>query len=155
MSSYCEKIKDFLGGDEIYYNDKETAVKENGKTFTIDKINHKEKTHCKVKLDKGVVPMRPNRKQCDYLFKIEEEIFLFVELKGSGENATDGFYQIEDTIYFFKEKAIPLHKEKIYGFIIGGKYTKKMNELKEKFRKELGISLVHTTSDKYEYKVTS
>jgi hypothetical protein len=154
MNKCCKKIEDFLGGEEKYYTDKETVANENGKTFAIDKSADKEKEHCKVKLDKGVIPIRLNRKQCDYLFKIgEEEAFLFVELKGSGENASDGFYQIEDTIHFFKEKAMPLKKEKVYGFIIGGKYTQKMNQLKEKFRKELGVSLFHTTGDKHKHKI--
>lgn len=153
MSKCCSSIKTALQGDNGYYEAK-SAVTENGKTFRLNINTHDQV--CKIKLDKGCIPNREGQKQCDYLIlkcppnSNTVAKFIFVELKGSGENANDGFHQIIGAIEYLRSKGVVILKEKIYGVIVGGTDTQKMNRLKEDFKRLHGYSLIHKTGSLYE-----
>lgn len=153
MSKCCQFVKETLNIGEQFYECK-SSVSENGKSFKL--LANAADQVCKIKLDNGFVPHRAGRKQCDYLLikcgsnPTSISKFFFIELKGSGENANDGFYQIIGALEYLKSKGIVIPKEKIFGVIVGGTDTPKMNRLKEDFKKQHGHSLVHKTGKIYE-----
>jgi hypothetical protein len=153
MSKCCKLFKEKLNeGDQFY--ESRSSVSENGKIFKL--VTNSTDHVCKIKLDNGAIPTRSGKKQCDYLLikctghPISISKFFFIELKGSGENANDGFYQIVGALEYLKSKGIAIQRDKIFGVIVGGADTPKMNRLKEDFKKQHGHSLIHKTGKMYE-----
>lgn len=131
------------------------SVNEHGKTFEINcrDINV---AICCVKLDKCLIPVIPNQKQCDYLFMSDHKNgygYCFVELKGSGSDADDAFKQIQQGINYIRSRFGVIPKHQIWGFIVGGKDTQYMSRLKERFKKDIGNELKHITGIRYEHKI--
>lgn len=133
-------------------------VSERGKTFVIN-CNDTNINVCCVKLDKCLITAIPNQKQCDYLFMSDRNNtptdygYYFVELKGSGCDADGAFEQIQQAIHYIKSRFGVIPKHQIWGFIIGGKDTQNMNRLKERFKRDIGKELKHSTGIRYEYKI--
>lgn len=152
MSECCNYVKLLLQGGDEHYEIK-SAASENGKIFRLNIANNEH--YCRIKLDKGCVPIRHGFKQCDYLFikcdKDTVDKYIFVELKGSSENASDGFRQILGAISFLKEKGINLSKNKIHAIIVGGSDAPGMNKIKEDFKRMYGFKLIHKTGKILEY----
>ena len=155
MKSDCQSIQNKIGGNELHYSTEKSAS-ENGKTFALK--CSKDMLICRLKLDKGLIPIIPNQKQCDYLF-VRETIdyasfdYYFVELKGNAKEADYAYGQIIQAIDFVKSKVGFIPKNAIWAFIVGGKDTQNMNRLKEQFRKDFGVMLKHNTGKRYEHQI--
>lgn len=132
------------------------SVEEHGKNFSIY-CTDKTIAICCVKLDKCLIPAIPNQKQCDYLFMSDRKNtpadygYYFVELKGSGSDGDGAFEQIQQAVHYIKSRFGFIPKHQIWGFIVGGKDTQKMNRSKERFKKDIGVELKHKTGNRYEH----
>lgn len=102
------------------------TCKENGREFILKNAND----FYKVRIDNGVVPKGEEPKCCDYYFFKEDEIEIFVELKGS--DVKRAFLQIEQSIKDFSYKY-----PKNYAFVISSKMPKSTDEQRamDKFKK--------------------
>ena len=153
-------------GENVYHKIKKEekccstkrSVNEHGKTFSIN-CRDKNINVCCVKLDKCLITAISNQKQCDYLFmsdrnnSLADYGYYFVELKGSGCDADGAFEQIQQAVYYVKSQFGVIPKHQIWGFIVGGKDTQNMNRLKERFKRDIGKELKHSTGIRYEHKI--
>lgn len=134
------------------------SVEEHGKKFSIY-CNDESIDVCCVKLDKCLIPAIPKQKQCDYLFMSDRKNtpadygYYFVELKGRGCDADGALEQIQQAIQYIKSRFGVIPKHQIWGFIVGGKDTQKMNRSKERFKRDVGKELKHSTGTRYEHKI--
>ncbi|AXE18061.1 hypothetical protein DR864_10105 [Runella rosea] len=153
-------------GESIYHKIKKEekccstkrSVNEHGKTFSIN-CSDKNINICCVKLDKCLITAISNQKQCDYLFMSDRNnsptdySYYFVELKGSGCDAEGAFEQIQQAVHYIKSRFGAIPKHQIWGFIVGGKDTQNMSRLKERFKRDIGKELKHSTGIRYEHKI--
>ncbi len=86
----------FVECTEIKSRRKIFTAKEEGKTYTLN--NQGDFEIAKVKID-GCV-LKDANKKCDWMFLVEDEIVIFVELKGSDVNG--GLKQLHDTYFRLK-----------------------------------------------------
>ncbi|MDO4726001.1 MAG: hypothetical protein Q4A56_02100 [Porphyromonadaceae bacterium] len=96
------------------------TCKENGRVFVLKKAND----FYKVRIDNDVVPKGEEPRCCDYYFFKEDEIEIFVELKG--RNTEDAFSQLEQSINDFS-----YGYPKKYAFIISAKSPKMTTEIQK------------------------
>lgn len=155
MKPACQGIQQKIGGNEAYYSTEKNASEE-GKTFVLKCSS--DTLICRLKLDKGLIPIIPDQKQCDYLFVRENSHlasfdYYFIELKGSAKEADYAYEQIIQAIAFVKSKVGFIPKNAIWAFIVGGADTQNMNRLKEQFRKYIGVMLKHNTGKRYEHQI--
>ncbi|WP_041340781.1 hypothetical protein [Runella slithyformis] len=79
--------------------------------------------------------------------------YYFVELKGSGCDADGAFEQIQQAVHDIKSRFGAIPKHQIWGFIVGGKDTQQMNRSKERFKRNIGKELKHSTGIRYEHRI--
>lgn len=102
------------------------TCKENGREFVLKNAND----FYKVRIDNGVVPKGEEPKCCDYYFFKEDEIEIFVELKG--RNTEDAFSQLEQSINDFS-----YGYPKKYAFVISLNGLPKTNTKLQNFENKM------------------
>ncbi len=136
MIDCCKKFEYFSESNNCF--DCKTKAVENNLSFEIER----EKI-CRIHIDNCLIKDYTVKK-CDYVFfdNISFEFF-FVELKKPNK-AEYAVAQIIQTIEFLK-KNISINKEKIFGIVLHNAVpnaNSKINNLKEKFKKNIGNELV-------------
>ncbi len=130
---YCNKIRKSLGGDKKCYSIGATTAGENRKRIEIRTNNRH--NYCRIRVDDCLI--KKNTKKCDYVFvKCDTKQFLFVELKGKGEDKLKhAVEQILSTIKYFNER-LDIAPDNICGCVISNGLPAKANEKFKKFKKQ-------------------
>lgn len=117
------------------------TCEENRKKFVLNNATD----FYKVQIDGGVVPEGEEPKCCDYYFFKDDEIEIFVELKGS--DVKKAFLQIEQSIKDFSYKY-----PKKYAFVISSKMPTSTDVQKamEKFKRSNKDVLLKVKTNKLE-----
>lgn len=108
-----------------------TVAKEKGRKFSIK--NKSKKTVCKVRVDSCLLT-EPNKKKCDFLFKVcETERYFLVELKGTDVNYA--VEQIESTFATLNSK-LNVPPEQFEAVVVSSAFPRGANKRFQQLRKQ-------------------